>query len=415
MTNDYLPITNDHSMTYPMTYDLVPPKEISHRISRLQQKLVNTSLNGAIILDGINMFYYTGTIQQGALVVPTEGEAVFCIRRSFERAEKETPIKTLVRLKNLGELPGVLKEHGYQTARLGLDETTVTVSMLKKISKVFPQVRFQDISLTLAMIRSVKSDYEVGLIREAGNRHQEIYDEIPNLIQEGMTEWELGSAIHGNMLRLGYTGIGRLAAFNSEFFAGVISFGESGNYPTASSGPGGLVGLSPAFPCLGGARRLKKGDPIFIDTGFSYKGYFTDKTRIFALGPPPQAAVDAHKICLEIQEAVRCRLRPGAVGSEIFEEVYRTEVTPRKFEENFMGFGSNQVPFLGHGIGLMIDEFPVIARNTEFPLERGTVIAVEPKKGLEGIGLVGVENTFLVTEHGGEKLTPGSDEITIIS
>jgi Xaa-Pro dipeptidase len=79
-----------------------------------------------------------------------------------------------------------------------------------------------------------------------------------------------------------------------------------------------------------------------------------------------------------------------------------------------MGFGSNQVPFLGHGIGLAIDEFPVIAGKMHTPLEVNMVIAVEPKKGLEGIGLVGVENTFRVTVEGGERLTPGSDEMTIV-
>ncbi|MBW1739986.1 MAG: aminopeptidase P family protein [Deltaproteobacteria bacterium] len=400
--------------TYPVSYDLVPPTEILSRISRLQQELAQTALNGAIILDGVNMFYYTGTIQDGALFVPTDGVPVFFIRRSFERAKRETPLKVLVQFKRFGELPAKLAGSGYQVARLGLDETTIPVSIFKKLSKALPHTVFEDISLTLSMIRSVKSDYEIGLIREAGKRHRAIYDQIPDMIQEGITEWELGSAIHANMLRLGYTGIGRLATFNSEFFAGVISFGESGNFPTASVGPDGFVGLSPAFPFLGGARRLKKGDIIFADTGFAYEGYFTDKTRIFSLGRPPQAAVDAHNVCLDIQEAVRSRLKPGMIPAQIFKEVYQTEVFSRNFEEHFMGFGSNQVPFLGHGIGLVIDEFPAIAGKIDFPLKENMVIAVEPKKGLKGIGLVGVENTFLVTEQGGEKLTPGSDEITVV-
>ena len=116
----------------------------------------------------------------------------------------------------------------------------------------------------------------------------------------------------------------------------------------------------------------------------------------------------------DIQEAVRCRLKPGAIPSQIYEEVFNKFVYPRGFEKHFMGFGSNQVPFLGHGIGLAIDEFPVIAGKVHTPLEANMVIAVEPKKGLEGIGLVGVENTFLVTDKGGEKLTPGSDEMTIV-
>jgi len=402
-------------MSYPMTYDLVPPGEVFHRISRLQRELAAISLSGTMILDGVNMFYYTGTIQNGVLFVPAEGEPVLFIRRSFERAQKETPLKTLVGLRGLGELPGWLQSHGYQAARVGLNEATLPVSIFRRISESFPQTVFEDMSLTLSMIRSVKSDYEVSLIREAGKRHKVLYDDIPGMIREGMTEWDLGSAIHAKMLKLGYTGMPRLATFNSEFFAGVISFGESSNYPTASVGPGGSVGLCPAFPFLGGARRLKKGDIIFVDTGFAYGGYFTDKTRVFALGRPHGRAVDVHKICLDIQEAVRCRLIPDAVPSEIFEQVYLTEVVKRDFEENFMGFGSNRVSFLGHGIGLVIDEFPAIARKVDVPLKKNMVFAIEPKKGLKDTGLVGVENTFLVTARGGEKLTPGSDEITVIT
>ncbi|RLB88668.1 MAG: aminopeptidase P family protein [Deltaproteobacteria bacterium] len=403
-----------NNMTYPLTYDLVPPEEIYGRISRLQQKLTEAELSGALILDGINMFYYTGTIQMGILFVPAHLEPVLFIRRSFDRAKRETPLKALARMKSFGDLPGVLKGYGYRLKRIGLDETTLRVSVQKKLAKAFPGAFFEDISSILSEIRTVKSDYEIGLIREAGRRHKAIFDCIPGMIHEGMTEWELGSAIHAEMLKLGYTGIGRFSGSDTEFFAGIVSFGESSNFPTASLGPGGLVGLCPAFPLLGGARRLKKDDVIFIDTGFAYGGYYSDMTRIYCLGRPPQAAVDAHNICLEIQEAVRSRLRPGAIPSEIFEEVYKTQVVPRRFEENFMGFGSNQLPFLGHGVGLIIDEVPVIARKTHLPLRKNMVIALEPKKGIKGTGLVGIENTFLVTEQGGEKLTPGPDNIIIV-
>ncbi len=360
------------------------------------------------------MFYYSGTIQNGILFIPASEDPIFFVRRSLERAKQETPLRHLIPFTRISEMPGTLEDYGYAVARLGVGEATVPVSIFRMVSKAFSQSLFEDISLILSIIRSVKSDYEVGLIREAGKRHKAIYDQIPNMIEEGMTEWELGSAIHAEMLKLGYTGISRLAAFNSELFLGVISFAESGNYPTASVGPGGVTGLSPAFPLLGGTRRLRHGETIFVDTGFSHEGYFTDKTRIFAFGSPQARAVEAHNICLEIQEAVRCRLKPGAIPSEIYEEAYQAEVFPRNFQDNFMGFGSNQVPFLGHGIGLAIDEFPAIARKIDTPLEKNMVIAVEPKKGIEGIGLVGIENTFLVSEQGGEKLTPGSDEMMIL-
>lgn len=398
----------------PLSYDLVPAEEIFSRISRLQKELTHKGLDGAVIPDGMNMFYFTGTMQNGVVFIPAEGEVIFFVRRSLERAQQETPIKTIVPFRSISELPSVLQDYGYPVRRVGVEEIGVAVLIYKKLSAAFSQTAFEDISPTLSIIRAVKSEYEIGLIREAGRRHRTIYDRIPRMIREGMTEWELGSEIHAQMMKLGYTGLMRLSGLNSEFFAGVISFGESGNYPAAGVGPDGVVGLSPAFPFLGGARELEEGEIVFIDTGFAYQGYFTDKTSVFALGTPPQAAVDAHRVCLDIQEAVRSRLKPGMVASEIFEEVYQTKVLSRNFEEDFMGFGGNQTLFLGHGIGLVVDEPPVIAGRVDIPLQENMVIAVEPKKGLKGIGLVGVENTFLVTEQGGENLTPSDDEILVV-
>jgi len=371
-------------------------------------------MDGALILDPLNMYYYTGTMQQGVVFIPTEGEPVFLVRRSFERAGQESPLQRVLPLTGFSQLQATLVDLGLRTDILGVADTTLPVSLFKTLTKAFPNGTFTDISALLGMIRAVKSDYEVKLIREAGARHETVYEAIPAMLHHGMTEWALGAEIHKEMMALGYTGITRLAAFGGELFMGIVSFGESGNAPTASVGPGGLNGLSPAFPLVGGKKKLARGEPIFIDTGFGHEGYFTDKTRIFALGPPPVAALDAHKACLAIQEAVRCRLKPGAIPAQIYREVYDQFVYPLGFERDFMGFGSNQVPFLGHGIGLAIDEFPVIAAKIQIPLAANMVIAVEPKKGLAGIGLVGVENTFLVTDTGGEKLTTGSDEITIV-
>jgi Xaa-Pro aminopeptidase len=395
-------------------YNLVPSREICQRVAKLQHRLQEGPVDGALILDPLNMYYYTGTMQQGVVFVPKVGEPVFLVKRSYERAQQETPLKKILALQGFSQLQATLADLGLQTNILGVAETTLPVSVFKSLAKAFPGGTFTDISALLGKIRAVKSDYEVGLIRESGARHQQVSDAIPAMICEGMTEWELGAGIHREMLALGYTGITRLTAFGGEVIVGIVSFGESGNYPTASVGPGGLMGLSPAFPLVGGMKKLERGEPIFVDTGFGYEGYFTDKTRVFSLGVPPASALDAHNICLDIQEAVRCRLKPGTIPSQIYEEVYNEFIYPRGFEKHFMGFGSNQVSFLGHGIGLAIDEFPVIASKVHAPLEANMVIAVEPKKGLEGIGLVGIENTFLVTDAGGEKLTTGSDEMIIV-
>lgn len=399
------------SIDTPYQDHLVPADEISWRVARLQHHLHQQSLDGALILDPLNMYYYSGTMQQGIIVIPTKGEPVFLVRRSVERAQLETPLQRLVPLKGFSQLPSTLADLGMASNTLGVAEASLTVVLSKTLAKALPGTTFTDISGPLGMVRAVKSDYEIGLIRKAGVMHAMVYDAIPAMIREGMTEWELGAEIHKKMMAMGFTGITRFAGSGMELFLGIISFGESGNYPTASIGPGGLTGLSPAFPLVGGMKRLGRGEPIFVDTGFGYGGYFTDQTRVFSLGPLPVAALDAQRTCLEIQEAVRCRLKPGAIPSEIYDQVCDEFVHSRGFTKHFMGFGSNQVPFLGHGIGLAIDELPVIAAKVHTPLEADMIIAVEPKKGLEGIGLVGVENTFRVTTEGGEKLTLGTDEV----
>ena len=203
---------------FPVSYELVPAEEITSRISRLQKELAKNGLDGAMILDSVNMFYYAGTMQNGVLFVPAENPPAFFIRRSLERAKRETPIKLFIPFRSFRELPGRLQDFGCAMSRIGVDETSIPVSVFNRLLGTFPDTIFEDISFSLSKIRAVKSDYEVGLIREAGKRHQRIYDQIPGMIEKGMTEWDLGSAVHASMLKLDFTGLGRLAAFKQRRF-----------------------------------------------------------------------------------------------------------------------------------------------------------------------------------------------------
>jgi len=195
---------------------------------------------------------------------------------------------------------------------------------------------------------------------------------------------------------------------------GQIGFGESSIYPTSFNGPGGNYGLSPAVPLLGSRKRtLRKGDLVFVDVACCVSGYHSDKTTTYMYGKPlPQHAIDAHRRCVDIQNEIAAMLKPGAVPAEIYNSIMKK--LDDNFLENFMGFGNRKVKFLGHGIGLHVDELPVIAEGFTEPLQEGMVFAVEPKKGIEGIGMVGIENTFIVTPQGGECISgnnPGLIEV----
>jgi Xaa-Pro aminopeptidase len=169
--------------------------------------------------------------------------------------------------------------------------------------------------------------------------------------------------------------------------------------------PGGTFGISPAVPLLSSRhRKLRNGDLVFIDIGCGYHGYHTDKTMTYVYrGTLPDDAVAAHNRCVEIHDRIIPMLRPGGTPSQIYSAI--TETLEPAFLENFMGFGHRKVQYLGHGIGLEIAENPVIAQGFDEPLCEGMAFAIEPKKGIATIGMVGTENTFLVTPRGGRSIT----------
>ena len=116
---------------------------------------------------------------------------------------------------------------------------------------------------------------------------------------------------------------------------------------------------------------------------------------------------------MEVQAYAASQLKPGEIPSEIYAKSMDM-AAKAGFAEGFMALGANKVAFLGHGIGLAIDEQPVLAKGFDAPLELGMVLAIEPKMGVPGLGMVGVENTFEVTPQGGVCLTGNSFEMICV-
>jgi Xaa-Pro aminopeptidase len=160
----------------------------------------------------------------------------------------------------------------------------------------------------------------------------------------------------------------------------------------------------------------KPGTPLLVDNGFTIAGYQTDKTQSYWLGNKegiPGSVQSAYDFCVEMQNLIANQLRPGAIPSELWSQCLDL-VAKSPWNDGFMGLGKNKVGFLGHGIGLAIDEYPVVAKGFDLPLEEGMTLALEPKIGLLGIGMVGTENTFEVTKNGGKSLTGNHNEIIVI-
>lgn len=287
-----------------------------------------------------------------------------------------------------------------------LETEVVPLALYQRFQKHFPFKNVRSVDSQICAVRAVKSEYELSLTRKAGRIHQHVLEDIvPEMLREGMSEVDLATELFSVMVEEGHDELCRFGMFDAEMFLGNVCFGESSIYPSYFNGPRGSYGMSPAVPLVGSRdRKLRKGDLVFIDAGCGIEGYNTDKTTTYMFGPPlPQYAIDIHNKCVDVQNEIAAMLKPGAIPSEIYNTIMNS--LDEEFLQNFMGFGKHKAKFLSHGIGLQIDETPVIAEGFDEPLQEGMVLALEPKRGIENIGMVGIENTFIVTAKGGECIT----------
>jgi Xaa-Pro dipeptidase len=359
----------------------------------------------AAFLGRVNQYYFTGTMQDGLLLVPRDREAVFWVRRSFERACDESLFPDIRPMKGFREA-GRAATSTSAWASIHLETEVVPLALVERFRKHFHCAEVASLDPQIAWVRAIKSPYELAIMKRAGAIHRRILeDAVPGLLREGMSEAEFACDLYSLMVREGHEGTVRFNMFNAEIAVGQLGFGENSLYPTSFDGPGGCRGMGPAAPVLGSRdRRLQKGDLVFADVGCSMDGYSTDKTMIYMFGRPlPDEAITAHRRCVDIQYLLASLLKPGAIPSDIHASTMAS-LDPQ-FLTNFMGYGDRRVDFLGHGVGLQIDEPPVIAEGFDEPLAEGMVVALEPKKGVPGVGMVGTENTYLVTPEGGRSLT----------
>jgi Xaa-Pro dipeptidase len=397
---------NDRISGFAMTQ--VPVTELNDRMRRFRACMDAQHPNWelAAIFGRVNQYYFTGTMQDGLLLIPRGGQAVLCVRRSYERACAESLFPDIRPMKGFRDAaPAVPGEREV----IHVDAEVVPLAILGRFRKYFPCKEIAAMDAQALRVRAVKSPYELAIMERTGEIHRRVLEDgVPELLREGVSEAEFGCDLYSLMVRAGHQGIIRFGMFGVDIAVGQIGFGENSLYPTSFDGPGGNLGIGPAAPVLGNRdRRLRKGDLVFVDIGLAVEGYHTDKTSVYAFGRPlPEEAVAIHKKCVEIQQRLASLLKPGAIPSQIYTGVL-SELPP-EFLRNFMGFGVRRANFLGHGVGLQIDETPVLAEGFDEPLAEGMVLALEPKKGISGIGMVGVEDTFVVGPEGGRSITGSS-------
>ncbi len=385
-----------------------PRQELERRIGALQEHMASQGIDGALIAQNADLFYFTGTVPQGWLYIPVSGKPLLFVRKNVGRVAGETELDHVLPARSPKELASLLTDHGYKSPkRLGMELDVLPVSQYVRFETALKPEGVVDISPAVQTIRAVKSDYEVAILRDAAMLADTMVDTARRTLREGMTEVELAAGIEAAARVKGHPGFVRLRAFNAEMYWGPVVSGPDAAEPAFIDTTEGGRGTSLGLPAGAGFRIIRRGDPVIVDMAATLRGYNADITRTLCVGKLAEKLHRALRVAVEILEVMESRIRPGVAVAEIAVEAEKIAAR-NGLADHFMGYGRERAGFCGHGIGIELDEIPIFSMNGKGVLEPGSTFAFEPKFTFPGEGIVGVEDSYVVTGNGVEKLTKSS-------
>jgi Xaa-Pro aminopeptidase len=310
-----------------------------------------------------------------------------------------------VPLEGFRQLPSLLRRAvGGDTRRAGLELDVVPVQVKERIAGGFDAMDWVDISAAVRGIRSIKSPYELGKIRAAAAVSEVMLQTAAAVLREGMTELELSGLIEAAARRAGHQGLVHMRGWNQEIHFGQLSSGEAGALQSFPDIPLAGEGPSPASPIGAGRRRIVAGEPVLLDYVSAVDGYLCDQTRTLVIGALPDKFARAHDAAVAVLAGVQAAIRPEMTPQGLYRRAMELAAS-LGYGEGFMGAGELRARYIGHGVGLELDEWPVLAEGWTQPLQPGHVFCLEPKIAFPGEGAVGIEDEFVVTSDGAERLT----------
>lgn len=371
-------------------------EEIERRLSLLRVKLKEHSLDLALVFYPLNIFYFTGLWIKGFLLVTPEEIALY-VRRPYIQTKGMTNLSVNF-FYGFKVLPDLLK--GYSAKRIGVEYRAFSWKEGERLKGLLGDFELAPLDSLIWSLRMRKSLSEISSMKEAGKRLSRALKVALAQFRPGMREITASALLEKALRELGHPGYTR-STNQFELAYGYLLSGQEGLYAlpfTTGEGGRGVEG----FPGGAGFKRLKKGEALLIDYGGFYRGYYVDQTRMASFGRV-KSAEPFYQASLEILTTLEKKAIPGIACSELY---FLAEEIAEKygFQEFFMKHG-DKANFVGHGVGLEIDEPPIISSKAEQKLEENMVIALEPKFHVPGLGVVGLEDTFLVTQRGLKRLT----------
>jgi len=367
------------------------------------------------VLQNADLFYFAGSIQQGALYVPVTGEPLYMVRREYTRARMESGLKEIVPIKSHRDIPAILNDFNCPLPqKAGMELDVLPVNLFSQFTKTLKGCIFSDAGPLIRSIRAVKSAYEIEILKDAAVIADKINNRAKEVIRPGITDLEVDAELQYVARKWGHQGIIRMRGFNSEIFYGRVFSGPDSAAPAYLDVPLGGIGLNPSVGQGASYKRIEANQPVVVDFCGAFDGYVLSQTRTFCIGGLSDKLKKAYEDMVRIQERFKEIARPGAMWSDLYDDCCNL-ACELGYKDHFMGFSGAQVSFIGHGVGIEIDEYPCIARGfNDQVLKENMIVAFEPKAVYPGLGAVGIENTFWVCENGPNQLTFSSEELRVL-
>jgi Xaa-Pro dipeptidase len=394
---------------------ITPASELKDRCQKLQRLMQDAGLDAVLLLQNADLFYFTGSIQQGVLYVPASGEPVYMVRKEYTRARMECGLKEIVPFKSPRNIPEILSDFSLPLPKkAGMELDVLPVALFGRFRNVLPGCEIVDVSNLVRTVRSVKSSYEIEIMKDAALQVEKVCQRAREVIKVGMTDLELAAELEYAARKAGHQGLVRMRGFNSELFYGQVFSGPDSAVPAFNDTPLGGLGVNPSVGQGPSYKRIEPNQPIVVDFTGAFDGYLVDQTRIFCVGGLPDQLLKAYDDMVKIEQHAKQIAKPGVAWGAVYDECHQMAVD-MGYAEHFMGSAGAQVSFIGHGIGTEIDEYPFIARGfSDQLLEENMTFAFEPKTVYPGLGAVGVENTFWVAPDGLKHITFSSEELVVL-
>lgn len=387
---------------------LLSTDEQSLRFSRLREAMNQARIQVALINDNANLFYLTGRVFSGFVMDCADPEIAPLY---FPRRPVGLSGYGVFYIRKPEEIPALAARCGIgKVERLGLELDVQSWAVCERLRQLFPEAELKNVDVCLRKTREVKTPAEIALIAESGLKQTEVYRKIPEMYRPGMTDLRFQIEIERALRLAGCLGQFRISGDSMELFMGNIITGDNADNPTPYDFAMGGAGQHPSLPVGADGSVIRPGTTVMVDINGNFNGYMTDMTRVFRLGEIPEIALAAHDCSREICRRLAEIGRPGTEAKLLYETAVAI-ASGCGFEKYFMGH-SQKAGFVGHGVGIEINELPVIAPRSRDILQPGNVIALEPKFVIPGVGAVGIENTYVVRENGPmEVLTLAPEEI----